>query len=51
MKCARCDGLAVADYFCGGETRIEAWSAVTELILPIGHWPRSSWRSLLPVSR
>lgn len=26
MKCARCGGFSIAQYFCGGETMIEAWS-------------------------
>jgi hypothetical protein len=26
MRCGRCGGLAVADYFSGGETIFEGWS-------------------------
>ena len=26
MRCSRCSGLVVADYFCGGETIFNAWS-------------------------
>ena len=25
-RCTRCGGLAVAEYFCGGETMFEGWS-------------------------
>lgn len=26
MKCARCNGFMVPDYFCGGETIFNAWA-------------------------
>ena len=26
MRCSRCSGLVVSDYFCGGETIFNAWS-------------------------
>lgn len=26
MKCSRCSGLIVCDYFCGGEGIFNAWS-------------------------
>lgn len=26
MKCTRCSGLVVSDYFCGGETVFNAWA-------------------------